>query len=251
MTEEECCCGALKCNPKSQAQPWTLCLVPFLLSARHPMPHTNNNKNTTQNPGKFYLILINTRMLSVTPLVPWPEFWHSETVSLDLAVPFPETWSRAASALYPSKILSGTLMWLHYLHLMCLMWKKGLNYWTPFPATPPRPLGNVKRDCTPLRVMNISHRAITMKLCTHLAIFQVENIVEFSDEKQGGGDGVGDNKACLSFGQVMTGCAVDLGKAAVNDEHQCALLQQLVDQNASVFSQTMATQKQCSMKSPW
>lgn len=99
-------------------------------------------------------------------------------------------------------------------------------------------LADVKKGCAPVRVMNLSQRAITIKPQTHLAkAFLVENVVEFPDGKQEEGDKLGDNKACLSFGQVVTGCAVDLSEAAVEDEHQRSLLKQLVEKNTGVFSQ--------------
>ncbi|XP_063760148.1 uncharacterized protein LOC134878197 [Eleginops maclovinus] len=99
-------------------------------------------------------------------------------------------------------------------------------------------LADVKRGCAPVRVMNLSQRAIIIKPHTQLAnAFLVDNVVEFPDKKQGDGESEGDNGACLSFDQVVAGCAVDLSEAAVENEHQRSLLRELVEKNAGVFSQ--------------
>lgn len=74
-------------------------------------------------------------------------------------------------------------------------------------------LADVKRGCVPVRVMNLSQCAITIRPHTHLAnAFLVDNVVEFCDEKREEGDNEGNNEACLSFDQVVAGCGMDLVK---------------------------------------
>lgn len=47
-------------------------------------------------------------------------------------------------------------------------------------------LADVKRGCASVRVMNLSQHAITIEPHTHLAdVFLMENIMDFSDKKQG------------------------------------------------------------------
>lgn len=99
-------------------------------------------------------------------------------------------------------------------------------------------LADVARGRAPVRVMNVSQRAITIKRQTPLAMaFLVEDIVEFTKEKQGEVNMVKDNEVCLSFGQVVTHCAVDLSEAAVEDERQRSHLRELVGNNTGVLSQ--------------
>ena len=97
-------------------------------------------------------------------------------------------------------------------------------------------LVDVKRGCAPVRVMNLSQRGITIKpqACLANAVL-VSNVVEFSAKKQGE---AGKEEACLSLDQVVASCSVDLSAAAVEDENQRALLKELLDKNACVFSQT-------------
>ena len=96
-------------------------------------------------------------------------------------------------------------------------------------------LADVKGGCAPVRVMNLSQHDVTIRPHTHLAnAVLVHNVLEFGDEKQGG---AGNKKACLSLGQVVASCAVDLSEAAVENENQRACLQELLDKNADVFSQ--------------
>lgn len=99
-------------------------------------------------------------------------------------------------------------------------------------------LVDVKRGSAPVRVMNLSQRTFTIKPHTHLAnAFLVDSVVEFPDKQKEGGDSEEDNKTCLSCGQVVAGWGVDLSGAAVENEQQRSLLQELVEKNASVFSQ--------------
>lgn len=96
-------------------------------------------------------------------------------------------------------------------------------------------LANVKRGCAPVRVMNLSQRVITIKRHTSLAsAVLVDKVVEFPDKKHGE---AGNRGACLSLDQVVTSCGVDLREAAVESEDQRALLKDLLDKNADVFSQ--------------
>lgn len=96
-------------------------------------------------------------------------------------------------------------------------------------------LADVQRGCAPVRVMNLSQRVITIKPHTHLAnAVLVQSVVEFSE---GGQDEAGNEMACLSLGQVVTSCGVDISEAAVGNEDQRACLQELLDKNADVFSQ--------------
>lgn len=107
-------------------------------------------------------------------------------------------------------------------------------------------LANVKRGCAPVRVMNLSQRVITIKRHTNLAsAVLVDKVVEFPDEKHGE---AGNRGACLSLDQVVATCRVDLNEAAVESEDQRALLKDLLDKNADVFSHAS---QQYSMRFPW
>lgn len=96
-------------------------------------------------------------------------------------------------------------------------------------------LADVKRGCAPVRVMNLSQRVITIRPHTHLAnAVLVHSVVEFPEDKQGK---PGNKEACLSLGQVVASCGIDLTEAAVENEHQRACLEELLARNADVFSQ--------------
>jgi hypothetical protein len=97
---------------------------------------------------------------------------------------------------------------------------------------------DVKRGCAPVRLMNLSQHAIVIRPHTHLAnAFLVDHVVEFSDDKQSSCHSNGSREACLSLDQVVANCKVDVSEAAVENEHQRSLLNQLVERNAGVFSQ--------------
>ena len=99
-------------------------------------------------------------------------------------------------------------------------------------------LADVKKGCTPVRVMNLSQHAITIKPRTHLAnAHLVENVVEFPDKKASEHHNSESKEACLSLDQVVASGGVDVSEAAVENEHQRSLLKELVEKNASVFSQ--------------
>jgi len=96
-------------------------------------------------------------------------------------------------------------------------------------------LENVKRDCAPVRVMNLSQRVIAIKRHTNLAsAVLVDKVVEFPHRKHGE---AGNREACLSLDQIGSICGVDLSEAAVESEDQRVLLKDLLDKNADVFSQ--------------
>ena len=99
-------------------------------------------------------------------------------------------------------------------------------------------LADVKRGCAPVRVMNLSQQTITIKPHTHLAkVSLVNSVVDFSDKKQGQCHESKSKETCMSLDQVVASCGVDLGEAAVENEHQRSLLKDLVERNVSVFSQ--------------
>lgn len=62
----------------------------------------------------------------------------------------------------------------------------------------------------------------------------MDKVVEFPDKKHGE---AGNRGACLSLDQVVASCGVDLSEAVVESEDQRALLKDLLDKNADVFSQ--------------
>ncbi len=96
-------------------------------------------------------------------------------------------------------------------------------------------LVDVTRGCAPVRVMNLSQRAITIKPRTHLAnVSLVDGVLDFAEKTQDNG---GDKTACLSLDQVVANCPVDLSEAAVENEHQRSILRDLVERNIGVFSQ--------------
>ncbi|XP_057200295.1 retrovirus-related Pol polyprotein from transposon 297 [Triplophysa rosa] len=96
-------------------------------------------------------------------------------------------------------------------------------------------LANVKRGCAPVRVMNLSQRVITIRRHTSLAsAVLVDKVVEFPGKNHGE---AGSRGAGLSLDQVVTSCGVDLSGAAVESEDQRALLRDMLDKNADVFSQ--------------
>lgn len=99
-------------------------------------------------------------------------------------------------------------------------------------------LADVKGGRAPVRVMNLSQHAITIKPCTHLAnVSLVDSVVDFSNQKQGECHKGGDEDVCLSLDQVVASCGVDLSEAAVESEHQRSLLKDLVEKNVGAFSQ--------------
>lgn len=99
-------------------------------------------------------------------------------------------------------------------------------------------LTDVQKGCAPVRVMNLSKRTVTIKPNTHLAeAFLVQSVQEVTDSEEGGDKGDQNNDRCLSLDQVVSSCSVDLSEAAVEDERQRSLLQELVDRNTEVFSQ--------------
>lgn len=96
-------------------------------------------------------------------------------------------------------------------------------------------LADVQRGCAPVRVMNLSQRVITIKSHTHLAnAALVQSVMELPENKQGK---AGTRKVCLSLGQVVANCGVDLSEAAVENEDQRACLEELLGKNVDVFSQ--------------
>lgn len=98
---------------------------------------------------------------------------------------------------------------------------------------------DAKRGYAPVRVMNLSQHAITIKPHTHLAkVSQVDSVVDFSDKKQGKCHEGRSKAVCMSLDQVVVAsCGVNLSEAAVENERQRALLKDLVERNVSVFSQ--------------
>ncbi|XP_077384383.1 uncharacterized protein LOC144023007 [Festucalex cinctus] len=99
-------------------------------------------------------------------------------------------------------------------------------------------LADVKKGYAPVRVVNLSHHAITVRPYTHLAnAFLVDNVVEFSDKAQDKCNDDVSKRACLSLNQVVTKSEVDLSEAAVENEHQRSLLKELIEKNRNVFSQ--------------
>lgn len=101
-----------------------------------------------------------------------------------------------------------------------------------------RVFANVKRGSAPVRVMNLSQRAITIRPQTHLAnVSLVTGVVNFADKELGQFHNAGNKDTCLSLNQVVEGSKVDLSETAVESERQRALLKDLVDRNAGVFSQ--------------
>lgn len=101
-----------------------------------------------------------------------------------------------------------------------------------------RVLADVKRGCAPVRVLNLSQQAITIKPSTHLAnVSLVSSVVDFADGEQVKCRNNGDTDVCLSLDQVVAGPGVDLNEAAVESEHQRSLLKDLVERNVGVFSQ--------------
>ena len=65
----------------------------------------------------------------------------------------------------------------------------------------------------------------------------VNSVVDFSDKKQAQCHKSENNETCSSLEQVVASCGVDLSEAPVENEHQRALLKDLVERNAGVFSQ--------------
>lgn len=101
-----------------------------------------------------------------------------------------------------------------------------------------RVFANVKRGSAPVRVMNLSQRAITIRPHTHLAnVSLVAGVVTFTDKEQSQCHNTGDTETCLSLDQVVASSTVDLSEAVVENECQHALLKDLVDRNVGVFSQ--------------
>lgn len=101
-----------------------------------------------------------------------------------------------------------------------------------------RVFANVKRGSVPVRVMNLSQRAIIIRPHTHLAnVSLVTGVVNFADKEQILCHNTGDKETCLSLDQVVASSKVDLSEAAVESECQRAHLKDLVDRNAGVFSQ--------------
>uniref|UniRef100_A0A8P4KEB8 ribonuclease H n=1 Tax=Dicentrarchus labrax TaxID=13489 RepID=A0A8P4KEB8_DICLA len=99
-------------------------------------------------------------------------------------------------------------------------------------------LADVKRGYAPVRVMNLSQHAVTIRPHTQLAsAFLVDDVMEFPDTEQEAHQHGSSKETCLSLNQVAAGGGVDLSEAAVENEHQRFLLQELVERNMGVFSQ--------------